>query len=91
MCEDGSGGQRVLGVTPSGEIFEFARNIFNTSETAGVCYSPDGQTMFLNIYGRSTVRTSTRYGTVRQIPIGSEAQDKALTVAIWGPWGTGLL
>ncbi|MBM3794356.1 MAG: DUF839 domain-containing protein [Acidobacteria bacterium] len=91
VCEDGSGGQRVLGVTPSGEIFEFARNIFNTSETAGVCYSPDGQTMFLNIYGRSTVRTSTRYGTVRQIPIGSEAQDKALTVAIWGPWGTGLL
>ncbi|MGH9658108.1 MAG: alkaline phosphatase PhoX [Bryobacteraceae bacterium] len=91
VCEDGGNGQHLRGVTPSGEIFDFARNIFNSIEMAGACYSPDGQTLFVNMYGRATIRTSTRYGTTTVINIGSEIAEKALTVAIWGPWGQGLL
>lgn len=40
----------LLGVTPRGEIFKFARNVLNQSELAGVTFSPDGSTLFVNIY-----------------------------------------
>jgi secreted PhoX family phosphatase len=91
VCEDGTGGQRLMGLTPKGELFEFARNIFNSIELAGACFSPDGGTLFVNIYGRSTVRTASVYGQLEVLPIGSEEREKAMTLAIWGPWGTGLL
>jgi len=91
VCEDGAAGQHLRGVTPDGQIFNFARNIFSSTEMAGACFSPDGQTLFVNIYGRSTVRTTTPYRRATLLPVGSELQEKALTLAIWGPWGTGLL
>ncbi|MDJ0702222.1 MAG: DUF839 domain-containing protein [Leptolyngbyaceae cyanobacterium MO_188.B28] len=50
VCEDGRGDQFVVGVTPNGEIYPFAHNALNQSEFAGICFSPDGRTMFLNIY-----------------------------------------
>lgn len=40
----------LLGVTPRGEVFRFARNVLNQSELAGVTFSPDGSTLFVNIY-----------------------------------------
>ena len=55
ICEDSSVGEQYLRfLTPAGQIFEFARNTspgMEQSELAGVTFSPDGQTMFLNIYG----------------------------------------
>lgn len=55
MCEDSSvGAQYLRFLTPAGQVFEFARNVspgMEHSELAGVTFSPDGQTMFLNIYG----------------------------------------
>ena len=50
VCEDGRGEQFLLGITPEGKYYRFARNALNNSEFAGVCFSPDGQTMFVNIY-----------------------------------------
>lgn len=51
VCEDGRGGEQFLvGITPEGRYYRFARNAFNDSEFAGICFSPDGQTMFVNIY-----------------------------------------
>ncbi|MEA5509735.1 alkaline phosphatase PhoX [Crocosphaera sp. UHCC 0190] len=50
VCEDGAGEQFLIGVTPQGECYRLARNAYNNSEFAGVCFSPDGQTMFVNIY-----------------------------------------
>ena len=50
VCEDGAGEQFLVGITPSGKYYKFARNALNNSEFAGVCFSPDGQTMFVNIY-----------------------------------------
>lgn len=47
-CEDGPGEQYLLGITPRRKIYKFARNAINDSEFAGVTFSPDGSTMFLN-------------------------------------------
>ena len=50
VCEDGRGEQFLIGVTPEGQYYRLARNAYNNSEFAGVCFSPNGQTMFFNIY-----------------------------------------
>ena len=49
LCEDGDGTDYILGITSSGTLYKFAKNALNTSEFAGVCFSPDGQTMFVNM------------------------------------------
>lgn len=49
LCEDGDNDQFVVGVTPQGELYQFARNAITDSEFAGACFSPDAQTMFVNI------------------------------------------
>jgi secreted PhoX family phosphatase len=91
ICEDGTGGQHLRGISTTGAIFDFARNIHNSTEFAGACFSPDGQTLFVNIYGRSTVRTVQSYRSPLLFPAGAERREKAMTLAIWGPWGSGLL
>jgi len=54
VCEDQEGkttpGQYLLGVTPSGHVYKFGKNALNDSELAGVCFSPDGSTLFVNIF-----------------------------------------
>jgi len=63
LCEDGDRvGQRLQGLTPKGELFPFAENIMQLNgekngfkgdlrglEWAGVCFSPDGKWMFVNL------------------------------------------
>jgi hypothetical protein len=53
LCEDEAGpGDRsncIVGVTPGGELYRFARNAGSASELAGACFAPDGSTLFLNI------------------------------------------
>lgn len=39
----------LRGVTPQGKVYTLATNKLNNSELAGVCFSPDGETMFVNI------------------------------------------
>ena len=51
ICEDGPGSCFLRGLTREGGIFDFAQNIANESEFAGTTFSPDGQTLFLNIQG----------------------------------------
>jgi uncharacterized protein len=46
FAEDGVGENRVMGITPAGATYEFARTI--GSEFAGPAFSPDGRTFFLN-------------------------------------------
>ena len=91
VCEDAGAAQYLRGISPTGEIFDFARNLRNTIEFAGACFSPDGETLFVNLYGRATVRTTTPYKAPQQIPVGPEQFERAATVAIWGPWGAGPL
>lgn len=70
FAEDGDGGNRVMGITPEGQVYQFANNRLAVpgttpaeySEFAGPCFSPDGQTFFVNI------------------------QTPGHTFAIWGPF-----
>jgi len=45
---------RLVGLGPDGAPFEFAVNVTNATEFAGACFSPDGELLFVNIYGDST-------------------------------------
>lgn len=49
LAEDGGGTNFLRALTDSGEIVPFASN--DESEFAGVCFSPDGSTLFVNIQG----------------------------------------
>lgn len=50
ICEDGAGpDQFIRGITPAGHVYNIARNAISESELAGVCFSPDGSTLFVNI------------------------------------------
>ena len=50
VCEDGAGEQFIVGVTAAGQLYRLARNALNGAEFAGICVSPDGQTLFVNLY-----------------------------------------
>ncbi|MFD8953512.1 alkaline phosphatase PhoX [Streptomyces xanthophaeus] len=62
VCEDGGGAQYVFGVTPGGEVYPVARNAQDIGqpgapewgEFAGVTFSPDGRTMYVNAYSPGT-------------------------------------
>ena len=49
ICEDGPETDGMTRVTPSGGIERFAMNRSSISELAGPCFSPDGNTLFVNI------------------------------------------
>ena len=83
LCEDGQQVQHVRGLTTDGKIFDIARNTLllpdgglSTSEFAGACFSPDGETLFVNIQGATAGTTEEKKGL-------------GMTLAIWGPWSTG--
>ncbi len=81
LCEDGDGDQFLRGLTQRGRIFDFAQNINNdpddAREFAGATFSPDGETLFVNIQG------DTR---------GPGSPDElGMTFAIWGPFEDGAL
>ncbi|GAA4895955.1 alkaline phosphatase PhoX [Streptomyces coeruleoprunus] len=62
VCEDGDGAQHVYGLTRRGEVYAMARNAHNIGtdaepeygEFAGVTFSPDGRTMYVNCYEPGT-------------------------------------
>lgn len=39
----------IRGITPTGQIYNIGRNIGSSSELTGICFSPSGKTMFVNI------------------------------------------
>ena len=49
LAEDGSGEQFVRGLTPEGRVYDLARNAKSTGELAGVCTSPAGDAIFVNM------------------------------------------
>lgn len=53
LCEDGGDPQYIRGVTQDGMIYDFAQSVTNDSEFCGACFSPDGNTLFVNQQGGS--------------------------------------
>ena len=51
LCEDGPKQQHIVGVTPAGRLYHFARNAADAFEFAGACFSPEGSTLFVNVQG----------------------------------------
>lgn len=49
LAEDGSDDNFVRGLTPEGHLYDIARNAASSFETTGICFSPDGSTLFLNL------------------------------------------
>jgi secreted PhoX family phosphatase len=52
LCEDIANSPdscSLVGIRPDGSQYLIADNAYSDSEVAGVCFSPDGKTMFLNI------------------------------------------
>jgi secreted PhoX family phosphatase len=52
ICEDNGSSVHLQLLTRQGQVASVAKNVlagFETREFAGVCFSPDGQTLFLNI------------------------------------------
>jgi secreted PhoX family phosphatase len=49
--EDGDGQDYVRVIKPDGNILPFARNAAGDGELTGICFAPDGSTLFLNIQG----------------------------------------
>jgi secreted PhoX family phosphatase len=52
VCEDTVDHCGLVGITPSGQQYVFADNAYTSSELAGICFSPDGKVMFVNIQER---------------------------------------
>jgi secreted PhoX family phosphatase len=49
ICEDTADHCGLVGVRPDGSLYAIADNAHSDSELAGVCFSPDGTTMFVNV------------------------------------------
>lgn len=49
VAEDGPDGNRLMLCTPDGRVLPFAYNGLSLSEFAGVCFSPDGRFLFVNM------------------------------------------
>ena len=49
VCEDTSGHCGLVGIRPDGSQYALADNPHLSSELAGVCFSPDGEILFVNI------------------------------------------
>jgi uncharacterized protein len=78
LQEDSDGEQFVRGVDRRGRIYDFAQTLVNDSEFCGGCFSPDGQTFFLNQQGGRLASG--------QDPATQPDSGRALTYAIWGPF-----
>jgi secreted PhoX family phosphatase len=49
VCEDTSGRSGLVAMRPDGSQYHLAENAYSNSELAGVCFAPDGNTLFVNI------------------------------------------
>jgi secreted PhoX family phosphatase len=49
VCEDTAHQCGLVGIRPDGSHYQLADNTYTNSELAGVCFSPDGRTLFVNI------------------------------------------
>ena len=49
LCEDNGERNHIRIINQQGELFDFGRNMSSSSEFAGLCFSPSGKTLFVNL------------------------------------------
>ncbi|MEZ4450954.1 MAG: DUF839 domain-containing protein [Nannocystaceae bacterium] len=77
FAEDNVGTNYIRGVTRGGAVFDFARNVLSTSELSGLCFSPDGKALFVNIYRQGLTLVIT--GPFPEAPIESPPAEEPAT------------
>jgi len=64
VCEDTSNHCGLVGIRPDRSQYQLADNAYSNSELAGVCFAPDGKTLFVNIqYPGMTVAITGPFST----------------------------
>jgi secreted PhoX family phosphatase len=81
LCEDATAPQFIRGLTPAGEIYDFAQGLNNDSEFAGACFDPDALTLYVSHYG---VRGTLPLGPPGNLADGPPSG--GVTYAINGPF-----
>jgi secreted PhoX family phosphatase len=59
-CTDGEDDQWLVGIDDAGGTFEFAKNPAGDDEFAGATFSPDGDTLYVNIQGQPALTFAIR-------------------------------
>jgi secreted PhoX family phosphatase len=49
ICEDTADHCGIVGVRMDGRMYPFADNAYTRAELAGICFAPDGKTLFVNL------------------------------------------
>jgi hypothetical protein len=49
VCEDGGEADGLVRIDARGQLSTLARNLDSDSELTGVCFAPDGKTLFVNL------------------------------------------
>ncbi|MGB5347311.1 MAG: alkaline phosphatase PhoX [Woeseia sp.] len=52
LCEDTAEHCGLVGLTPEGKQYPIADNAYTSAELTGICFSPDGSEMFVNVQQR---------------------------------------
>lgn len=66
LCEDGEDPNFLRGLTPDGELFDFAQNVGSDAEFTGATFTPDGRALVFNI--QSPGRTYVVWGPFAKGP-----------------------
>ena len=66
VCEDTNANCGIVGIRPDGSQYEIGSNPYSNSELAGVCFSPDGRIMFVNVQYPGTTLAITGDWTAAQ-------------------------
>ena len=67
ICEDTATHCGLVGMTSDGTQYAIADNPYTNSELAGICFSPDGEVMFVNIQRRGmTLAITGPWKTMRE-------------------------
>ncbi len=57
----------IRGITPEGKIYNIGRNVGSDSELAGLCFSPSGKTLFVNVQTQGlTFAITGPWGSLRK-------------------------
>jgi secreted PhoX family phosphatase len=73
LCEDGGGGAKHMRILHAdGTLSDFAKNAASDHELAGVCFSPDGRTMFVNLLYECVTLAITGPFPAWEPPVGED-------------------